>query len=125
MITLELAEVEIDHCTTCGGIWLDAGEQELLMGHSEAARQVLESLQVANATAELPRKCPICDKKMKKILVGDSKARLLLDKCGRGHGLWFDKAELQDVLNRAKLDKDNKILTILTDMFGHAQPNKT
>lgn len=31
MITLELAEVEIDHCVNCGGIWLDAGELEILM----------------------------------------------------------------------------------------------
>lgn len=125
MITLELADVEIDHCTTCGGIWLDAGELELLMGNSETARQLLNSFQIKTGAAELPRICPICDKKMQKILVGDSNGKLLLDKCGRGHGLWFDKAELHDILNRAKLDKDNKILTILTDMFGHAQPNKT
>ena len=26
MITLELQEVEIDHCIECGGIWLDSGE---------------------------------------------------------------------------------------------------
>ena len=28
MITMELTEVEIDHCLDCGGIWLDAGELE-------------------------------------------------------------------------------------------------
>ncbi len=32
MITLELQEVEIDYCIDCGGIWLDAGELELLLG---------------------------------------------------------------------------------------------
>ncbi len=32
MIVLELDEVEIDHCISCGGIWLDAGELELLIG---------------------------------------------------------------------------------------------
>jgi len=37
MITLELEEVEIDHCTNCGGIWLDAGELELLLGQPEKA----------------------------------------------------------------------------------------
>jgi Zn-finger nucleic acid-binding protein len=31
MITLELAEVEVDHCVHCGGIWLDTGELEVLM----------------------------------------------------------------------------------------------
>ena len=31
MITLELGEVEIDHCTDCGGIWLDSGELDALL----------------------------------------------------------------------------------------------
>ena len=38
MITLELADVEIDHCVGCGGIWLDAGELELLMEAPEEAK---------------------------------------------------------------------------------------
>ena len=42
MIALELAEVEIDHCTDCGGIWLDAGELELLLGNPEQARGFLD-----------------------------------------------------------------------------------
>ena len=31
MIVMELNEVEIDHCLSCSGIWLDAGELELLL----------------------------------------------------------------------------------------------
>jgi Zn-finger nucleic acid-binding protein len=38
MITLELSDVENDYCTDCGGIWLDAGELELLLGERELAR---------------------------------------------------------------------------------------
>ena len=34
MITLELDEVEIDHCLDCGGIWLDSGELEQLIGNA-------------------------------------------------------------------------------------------
>ena len=37
MITLELEDVEIDHCLDCGGIWLDAGELELLLDEPEKA----------------------------------------------------------------------------------------
>jgi Zn-finger nucleic acid-binding protein len=54
---------------------------------------------------------------MQKIIVGPSTPTLTLDKCPRGDGLWFDKGELQDILNRAKLDKDNKIQKLLADMF--------
>jgi Zn-finger nucleic acid-binding protein len=28
-------EVVIDRCDTCGGVWLDAGELELLTKHNE------------------------------------------------------------------------------------------
>ena len=121
MITLELADVEIDHCTECGGIWLDAGELELLLGEQEKAKQLLNSFKIDNSCPEKPRKCPICDKKMQKIIIGQSTPTLLIDKCRRGDGLWFDKGELQDILNRAQLDKDNKIQNILADMFGKNQ----
>lgn len=118
MITLELAEVEIDHCTDCGGIWLDAGELEMLLGEAEQAKQLLDSFKVSTDATEKPRRCPICDKKMRKIIVGPTGPLLLIDKCRRGHGLWFDRGELQDILDRAQLDKDNRIQRLLADMFG-------
>ena len=121
MITLELADVEIDYCTDCGGIWLDAGELELLLGRPEKAKQLLDSFKTDSKSAERIRKCPICDKKMQKIIVGQSKPVLFIDKCRRGDGLWFDKGELQDIFDRARLDRDNKIQKLLADMFGHGQ----
>ena len=30
LIVLELDEVEIDHCLSCQGIWLDAGELQVV-----------------------------------------------------------------------------------------------
>jgi Zn-finger nucleic acid-binding protein len=125
MITLELLDVEIDHCTDCGGIWLDAGELELLVGNSQKAGGLLDSFDLDTTSKERPRKCPICDKKMQKVVVGSSQSKLLIDKCPHGDGLWFDKSELQNTFNKAHLDKENKILAILADMFGRAQPNKT
>lgn len=119
MITLELEEVEIDYCTDCGGIWLDAGELEMLLGEPEKAAQLLASFKIDSKSAEKPRRCPICNKKMKKIIVGASAPVLLIDKCPRDHGLWFDKGELHDIFDRAQLDKDNKIQKLLVDMFGH------
>lgn len=121
MVTLELADVEIDYCTDCSGIWLDAGELELLLGEPEKAKQLLDSFKIDTGSPEKPRKCPICDKKMQKIIVGSSEPVLLIDKCRRGDGLWFDRGELQDIVNRAKLDKDNKIQKLLADMFGQSQ----
>ncbi len=123
MITLEITDVEIDYCTDCGGIWLDAGEMELLLGEREKAKKLLDSFKINDKSPEKPRKCPICDKKMLKIIVGSSEPALLIDKCQKGDGLWFDKGELQDIVDRAELDKDNKIQKLLADMFGHALQN--
>ena len=121
MITLELAEIEIDHCTNCGGIWLDAGELEILLAEAEDTHQLLNSFKEDKSLREKLRRCPICDKKMQKILVGTSKFSVLIDKCRRGHGLWFDKGELNDILGKARLDKNNRIQKLLADMFGHEQ----
>ena len=123
MITLELQKVEIDHCTDCGGIWLDAGELELLLGKPENAKQLLNSFKIGYTSTEKTRKCPICLKKMRKIIVGSSKPVILIDKCRKGDGLWFDKGELQDIFDRAELDKDNKIQKLLADMFGQEHSN--
>ena len=123
MITLELQEVEIDHCTDCGSIWLDAGELELLLGEPQKATQLLNSFKIDHTSTEKTRKCPICLKKMRKIIVGSSKPVLLIDKCRKGDGLWFDKGELQDIFDRAQLDKDNKIQKLLADMFGQEHSN--
>ena len=124
MITLELADVEIDYCTDCGGIWLDAGELEQLLGSPQHAEELLDSFKINSDSTEKVRRCPICLKKMQKIVVGLSMPPLLIDKCRKGDGLWFDKGELQGILNRAQLDKDSKIQKLLADMFGEKQNTK-
>ena len=118
MITLELTEVEIDYCTGCGGIWLVTGELELLLEERRRAEQLLNSFKIDSNSAERRRKCPICPKKMQKIIIGQSAPTLLIDKCPKNDGLWLDQGELQDILERAELDKDSKIQKLLADMFG-------
>ncbi len=118
MITLELAEAEIDHCVNCGGIWLDAGELEFLLDDAQKARRLLDSFHEVPAGSDPARKCPICDKTMVRIVVGSSKPPLLIDKCRRSDGLWFDRGELPDILERGELDEDSRIQRLLADMFG-------
>lgn len=118
MITLELAEVEIDHCTVCGGIWLDSGELERLLGDPVQAGRLLNSFRHSDSATERSRRCPICDKKMAKVSVGRSDPPLLIDKCLRNDGLWFDRGELQDILTHAQLDEGNRIQRLLADIFS-------
>ena len=118
MIVLELKVVEIDYCLNCRGIWLDSGELELLIGNDEETKEFLSSFVVDNLTTERKVKCPICSKKMEKILVGDED-NVRIDKCRNNDGIWFDSGELEQVLKMSKLGKNNdKILVLLRDMFG-------
>lgn len=118
MITLELNDVEVDYCTDCGGIWLDAGELEILLGDSEQSKNLLASFKTAKKCTEKPRKCPICSKKMEKILVGPDSKKELIDKCTKGDGLWFDRGELQDIIKMGSFDNDNKVVKLMSEMFG-------
>jgi Zn-finger nucleic acid-binding protein len=118
MITMELCDVEIDYCTGCKGIWLDEGEMELLLGEGEQARDLISSFAALSQTKEIQRKCPICDKKMEKITAGQGPNPVLLDRCTKGDGLWFDGGELNTIIQQAKLDEGNKIKQVLADMFG-------
>ena len=70
MVIVEHENIELDYCTACKGVWFDSGELELLL---EAAE--LEDYQVfldriidspEASSSEKKRKCPICNKKMKK-----------------------------------------------------------
>ncbi len=117
MIVLELNEVEIDHCLGCGGIWLDAGELELLLESAEEKDEVLNSFKIDEKTKEKKQKCPICLKKMDKVLCG-KEGEVLIDKCSNNDGIWFDKGELYEIIEMGSLDKNNKILIMLKDIFG-------
>jgi Zn-finger nucleic acid-binding protein len=117
MIVLELDEVEVDYCTECEGIWLDAGELELLLGGAARAKSLIQSFQEAK-TDEKKRKCPICLRKMDKVHVGDAAGKQeLIDRCGHHHGLWFDRGELQNVLKMGHFDDEGRIKTLLGDLF--------
>jgi len=115
MVVLELNEVEIDFCTGCDGIWLDSGELELLLEDIEEREKLLSTLTTDPAHTEKPYHCPNCNKKMEKVHVGENKD-VLIDRCVKGHGLWFDKGELKAVLELGA-DEENKVLDLLKEMF--------
>jgi Zn-finger nucleic acid-binding protein len=87
-----LSGVELDYCERCRGVWLDAGELEQLAGSP------LPDFQHQPGTVPAGKKhlCPRCDVPLEEIAAPGS---LTLDKCPRGHGLWFDVDELQQLLD--------------------------
>jgi Zn-finger nucleic acid-binding protein len=118
MITAELEDVEIDFCSGCGGIWLDAGELESLLSDEAHVRQVAALFSPAADCHEKPRKCPICRKRMDKVNVATGNDITLLDRCPV-HGLWFDRGELKHALEYAALDQNGRIVQFLKELFGY------
>lgn len=124
MAVLELDGVEIDYCFDCGGIWLDAGELELLMGSSEKKDEILSSFQdVDKICKEKKRPCPICKKSMKKVIIKTENGEVLIDECVERHGVWFDKGELYQIVSCAQKEADSPALSFLRDIFCSKQVN--
>ncbi len=82
--------IEVDHCPTCNGRWLDHHE----LDHLEATvpsteEQRIATIQYARRDSEL--KCPVCDKQM--IAFNYRAYNLELDTCEDEHGFWLDAGE--------------------------------
>jgi Zn-finger nucleic acid-binding protein len=102
LLNLRFKEVEVDFCERCRGLWLDAGELEALMQQTGAtAADPLMAFQSQPGAAPHGRKhlCPRCDQTLCEVAVPRAGAEALhLDRCPRGHGLWFDANELRQLL---------------------------
>jgi len=118
LIVLEHHEVEVDYCPNCHGVWLDAGEMELLFESKEACVQFLSIGSPAVVPkGEKPRRCPECDKKMNKESTSNDKP-VTFDHCPNEHGIWLDGGELAVVLDHAEsLSDGNTVSKYLSEIF--------
>jgi len=118
MVILEYNCVEVDYCLACSGIWLDGGELELLFGGEEECTAFLAAGDASKAAKEKARRCPICNKKMKKAVAGDANP-VTFDKCVHGDGLWFDEGELEEILKHGlSQDSDGSVSDFLKNIFS-------
>jgi uncharacterized protein len=112
MIIQELQQVEVDHCCDCHGIWLDEGELEMLSGDIQDS--ILSGFKQAES-AEMSRKCPICQARMTKMETGN----VILDQCPKNHGIWFDKGELLELIQSSE-HQNSKLIALLKTMFSQS-----
>lgn len=115
LVILELHEIEIDFCTNCKGIWLDAGELELMLDGEYEKAKLIQSLEIIDDSKEKRIKCPICSKKMEKVRHKD--VDTIADKCIKNHGIWFDEGELEEVIRAASVTGDNRFTILLKELF--------
>lgn len=105
MIVLEYNKIELDVCVQCKGVWFDAEELELLLETLHLGVAELE-FTTAKKTAEKARRCPRCRKRMDKVMIGPGEG-VMIDRCTRGHGLWFDGGELNEIVNALQASVNN------------------
>jgi Zn-finger nucleic acid-binding protein len=123
LFILHFKDIEVDFCHRCCGLWLDAGELEALLQRTGArADDPLLKFQQQNGMQPKgrPHLCPRCDAALHEIQAQHSGAPMLtLDKCPRGHGLWFDADELQQLLSMFPIESGaTKAIDHLNELFG-------
>ncbi len=118
MFVLEFEHVEIDFCYACKGVWLDSGELEMIGERAGALQQdLLGALETKAGTPPRAgkRRCPVCRRKLVEVET-DSQPPIVVDRCPRQHGLWFDRGELPAVVESAGGGADNVLAQFLADL---------
>lgn len=116
MLIVEHHGVEIDHCPQCGGVWLDAGELELLAELAGAETTALaEVLADAQTIKRDRRPCPRCARRMQVVAV--AQPPIEIDRCRYGEGLWLDRGELAALIRACSADYD-AAAAFLGDLFA-------
>jgi len=99
--------VEVDLCTSCGGLWLDKGEIERLGTITEqelqALRKMLLPLPNQNPVAsDLTTACVACSGQLREVVLGP----IHVDFCTQCHGLFLDRGELDAGIAATKGQSD-------------------
>ncbi len=122
MFVMEYDGLELDHCPACEGAWFDSGELALLFAdpegraHPELVPGLVAGLPDVE-TDEDARRCPACRKRMRKVNIGPRR-RVLVDACGRGHGLFFDHDEVAALARDLEFSEETLPARVLAFLGG-------
>lgn len=103
--TIYEADIEVDQCPTCRGMWLDDGELEAILEtvendySKELEREpddVKTAYRQARPTHAGPLACPKCQAEMFAKEYAYC-SQIIIDVCPEGCGVWLDEGEAQDL----------------------------
>ena len=125
LVIVEYQDVELDMCIDGHGLWFDSDELRQLF-EAAGAPEMLHDLE--NRLVFLPkgqhgeeRRCPRCRGKMRHVTAPGDTEDVILDRCRRGHGLWFDRGELEEIL-RTALGADDEALASVRSFLADFVP---
>ncbi|HJZ89213.1 MAG TPA: zf-TFIIB domain-containing protein [Polyangia bacterium] len=90
-----IADVEVDLCPKCGGLWLDRGEITRLAAMPDSELVELREHLCGSAgpppiPSETTQHCPACSSTLKEVVLGPVR----VDYCEQCHGIFLDRGEL-------------------------------
>lgn len=110
-----IKRVEVDLCSECGGLWLDAGELVKLRLTVEEAdiQELLKKMEgprnVPPTSKRVKLPCPVCPGNLSFLNVEG----VDLDMCTQCRGLWLDRGELEPALEALTNPDDGEKLDAL------------
>ncbi len=120
LIIVELHGIEVDHCATCGGTWLDRGDLELIVELAGGTPDpLIAGLAPPGTGTKSARRCPRCQRKMERTIAGATPA-VEIERCRYGHGIWLDAGELAALVRGCAKTPDAALAAFLGDLFGQA-----
>ncbi len=124
MVAFQLEGVEIDHCAGCRGTWLDSGELETLcLLSGSPAGGLTAALHAVRDGRRTSRRCPRCPRRLRAIQAGPSPS-VILDRCPRGHGLWFDRGEMEEVMGAFTAGEEGVVAGFFAELFRHERSSR-
>ena len=120
MFVLEFERVEVDYCPECRGVWLDSGELALIGRRAGVLHGdllgALEAQKGAGASGKAAaRRCPVCRKRLREVRTRGAEP-IVVDRCPRRHGLWFDRGELEGVVRAAGAEEANVLARFFAEL---------
>ncbi|HOY63350.1 MAG TPA: zf-TFIIB domain-containing protein [bacterium] len=120
MLIIEHKGVELDYCGHCRGVWFDRDELDYLLSFANADINSLEIRPLkkrASEKGEKKRRCPMCGKRMSKVMAGGDTS-VVLDYCVKHGGLWFDGGELNEVIKHNVSQQEwGRVLGFVSELF--------
>lgn len=108
--TLTHEGVEVDRCTGCGGVWLDAREWEALEQTADPAgidTGTRRAGKAQDAVRSVP--CPRCSVPMMS-MADVTQFHIVYESCPQCAGTFFDAGELRDLSELTVIERVRKLL---------------
>jgi PAT family beta-lactamase induction signal transducer AmpG len=111
MEQVTIDDIEVDRCSSCHGLWFDAGELGKLRNKEAAAALDIGDIKTGKERNKIEHyRCPRCAGPMHR-LVDPEQTHIWFEQCGSCRGTFFDAGELTDLATLSASDFFKRFVT--------------